>query len=47
MKDAAVYGLEWTGKAERLGDGELNPNRLEWMMGYPIGWTDVSHSETQ
>lgn len=47
MKDAAVYGLEWNGEAERLGVGELNPQHLEWMMGYPIGWTDVSHSETQ
>lgn len=43
MKDAAVYGLEWTGEAVRLGDGELSPLRLEWMMNYPIGWTEINH----
>jgi hypothetical protein len=41
MKDAAVYGQKWTGEAERQGEGELNPQRLEWMMGYPIGWTEL------
>ncbi len=41
MKDAAVYGLEWTGKATRLGEGELNPRHLEWMMNYPDGWTET------
>jgi len=24
----------------RLG-GELNPDWLEWLMGYPMGWTRV------
>jgi hypothetical protein len=46
MKDAAVYGLEWTGRAERSGDGELSPLRLEWMMGYQTGWTEIERSET-
>lgn len=41
MKDAAVYGLNWNGKAVRLGDGELNPRHLEWMQGYPLGWTEI------
>jgi len=41
MKDVAVYGLNWTGEAVRLGDGELNPQILEWMQGYPIGWTEI------
>lgn len=41
MKDAAVYGLHWEGAAKRLGSGELSPRRLEWMMGYPDGWTDT------
>ena len=41
MKDVAVYGLNWTGEAVRLGDGELNPQRLEWMQGYQIGWTEI------
>ena len=26
--------------------GALNPTWVEWLMGYPIGWTDLSHSET-
>ncbi len=41
MKDVAVFGLQWTGEAKRLGDGELNPQRLEWMQGYRIGWTEI------
>lgn len=43
MKDAAVYGLEWKGRAIRLGDGELNPHHLEWQMNYPDGWTETEH----
>jgi len=31
-----------------LKTGErLQPAFLEWMMGFPIGWTEVQHSETQ
>ena len=26
--------------------GTLNPMWVEWLMGYPIGWTDSSASET-
>lgn len=26
--------------------GQLNPTWVEWLMGYPIGWTDLSVSET-
>jgi hypothetical protein len=29
-----------------LGTGGLNPTWVEWLMGFPIGWTDLSHSET-
>lgn len=25
--------------------GQLNPPFVEWLMGYPIGWTDLNHSE--
>lgn len=25
----------------------LNPRWVEWLMGYPMGWTDLNHSETQ
>ena len=27
--------------------GLVNPTYLEWLMGYPIGWTELSASETQ
>jgi hypothetical protein len=27
--------------------GQLNPTWVEWLMGYPEGWTDLEHSETQ
>ena len=27
--------------------GRSNPEFLEWMMGYPIGWTELNASETQ
>ena len=26
--------------------GPLNPTWVEWLMGYPLGWTDLEHSET-
>ena len=27
--------------------GQLNPEFVEWLMGYPIEWTDLKDSETQ
>ena len=29
-----------------LGGGTLNPMWVEWLMGYPIGFTDLNHLET-
>jgi len=26
--------------------GSLNPQFVEWLMGFPIGYTDLGHSET-
>jgi hypothetical protein len=26
--------------------GSLNPAWVEWLMGFPEGWTDLKHSET-
>lgn len=27
--------------------GKLNPQWVEWLMGYPIGWTELKDLETQ
>lgn len=27
--------------------GLMDPAYVEWLMGYPIGWTELNHSETQ
>lgn len=35
---------EWAGF--EVG-GKLNPTWVEWLMGFPLGWTDVDASETQ
>lgn len=29
-----------------LPTGQLNPEWVEWLMGFPIGWTDLEDSET-
>ncbi len=51
---AAHYGLSLTdavrgdGGVGRLATdtGPLNPPWIEWLMGFPIGWTDCEPSET-
>lgn len=38
------------GRANNLNDqmgGQLNPMWVEWLMGFPIGWTDLNASETR
>ena len=43
VEAAKLQGLnKTTGK-----DFQLNPLFVEEMMGFPIGWTDLEHSETQ
>lgn len=27
--------------------GKLNPTWVEWLMGFPLGWTDLDASETR
>ena len=37
-------------RANNLNDqigGQLNPTWVEWLMGFPIGWTDLNASETR
>jgi DNA (cytosine-5)-methyltransferase 1 len=31
---------------ENKGGGTLNPTWVEWLMGWPLGWTDLKPSET-
>jgi hypothetical protein len=39
----AVYATE----NSLPGSGTLNPTWVEWLMAFPIGWTDLNHSVTQ
>lgn len=32
---------------DNLPNGKLNPNWIEWLMGWPIGWTASAHVETE
>ncbi len=32
---------------DMVDGGQLNPNWVEWLMGFPPGWTDLEASETQ
>lgn len=34
-------------KAVEGVSGQLNPPWVEWLMGFPIGWTDLEPSEMQ
>lgn len=34
-------------RSKKFGDGVLNPDWVEWLMGYPTGWTALKDSETQ
>jgi len=27
---------------KKVGGGQLNPNWVEWLMGFPVGWTDLN-----
>jgi DNA (cytosine-5)-methyltransferase 1 len=47
---------DWKGKPGKntnLGSlchqitGKLNPTWVEWLMGYPLGWTELKDLETQ
>lgn len=32
--------------SETVAGGQLNPTWVEWLMGFPLGWTDLKDSET-
>lgn len=33
-------------EAKQMETGALNPTWVEWLMGFPLGWTDLELSET-
>ena len=39
-------GLPGQVHLESTTSGKLNPTWVEWLMGYPTGWTDLKHLET-
>ncbi len=41
----AVRGDKGRGRKTKVG-GQLNPTWVEWLMGWPLGWTDLRLSET-
>jgi len=43
----AVLGDGGRGRIDAGNSGRLNPEWVEWLMGFPIGWTDCDASETQ
>ena len=47
MEDARVISQEERRSMAAGNGGQLNPTWVEWLMGFPLGWTDLSVSETQ
>lgn len=45
VQDAEAGGHS-VGLNDQVG-GQLNPQWVEWLMGYPSGWTDLEDSATQ
>jgi hypothetical protein len=49
LNDAVAYSMNYkmTPDSQPIkGGGQLNPQWVEWLMGYPIGWTDLEDSAT-
>ena len=40
-----LYKIVGETEGKKMG-GSLNPNWVEWLMGYPLGWTDLKDSAT-
>jgi hypothetical protein len=34
------------GNQTTISGGQLNPTWVEWLMGFPLGWTDLEDSAT-
>ncbi len=41
-----LYKLLGKEEGKKMGCQSLNPYWVEWLMGYPLGWTDCADSET-
>ena len=41
-----LYDMLGKEEGKKLGCGSLNPYWVEWLMGYPLGWTVLKDSET-
>lgn len=46
MEEAGVISEEERRSMAAGNGGQLNPTWVEWLMGFPLGWTDLSASET-
>ena len=47
LTESQINRKSLTGDMVRSGvTGQLNPMWVEWLMGYPLGWTDLKDSET-
>ena len=43
----AVLTLRTAVNGQERSSGQLNPMWVEWLMGFPLGWTDLGVSETR
>ena len=41
-----LYKMVGEDVGKKMASGSLNPEWEEWLMGYPIGWTELEDSET-
>ena len=46
QREAAKSNL-WGKVGEHTGGGSLNPTWVEWLMGFPAGWTNLTSQESQ
>ena len=47
LKDSGQITEEERRNMSQGNGGQLNPTWVEWLMGFPLGWTDLNASETQ